>query len=98
MRNTNSSSSVTTASYRVNGRIVEVIGAVRSFLRLTVMREHLGYWWEHCQTFLKHDSKTCQGDQPSYQAQLIRPAACARALRLAPVAALPIRANGRRLG
>lgn len=49
MRNTTISSSIASVVCRVIASVAVAGIAVRTFLHLTLMREHMGYWRELCQ-------------------------------------------------
>ncbi len=99
MRNTTISSSITTASRRVNGCFVGAISVLRTFLHLTFMREQMGYWQEQGHTVRKHGHKPFTDCQPGNAAQLLWLAIAAPANQLVPVAASSARSCGRsRLG
>lgn len=49
MRNTTISSSIVSVVSRVIDSVAVAGNSVRSFLRLALMRERLGYWQEPCQ-------------------------------------------------
>lgn len=96
MRNTTISSSITTASSRVNGCFVGAISVLRSFLHLTFMREHMGYWQEQSHTDRKYGHKPDADCQPGTPAQLLWLAIAAPANQLVPATALSVRSCGRR--